>query len=122
MSRPPDSYLKSPDIKVGSRPTADRTAFAVDRLVPGSDTRCLCLQIVPATPSERAGNQFFCTLSKWPLEEKNAAMVTFFYLFLHTVQKINYLIKKQLIIKHCTLELEGVLHIHVSLLRTNLPL
>ena len=77
MSRPPDSYLKSPDIKVGSRPTADRTAFAGDRLVPGSDTRCLCLQIVPATPSERAGNQFFCTLSKWPLEEKNAAMVTF---------------------------------------------
>ena len=59
VSRPPDSYLKSPDIKVGSRPTADRTAFAGDRLVPGSDTRCLCLQIVPATPSERAGNQLF---------------------------------------------------------------
>ena len=59
MSRPPDSYLKSPDIKVGSRPTVDRTAFAGDRLVPGSDTRCLCLQIVTATPSERAGNQFF---------------------------------------------------------------
>ena len=34
VSRPPDSYLKSPDIKVGSRPTADRTAFAGDRLVP----------------------------------------------------------------------------------------
>ena len=33
VSRPPDSYLKSPDIKVGSRPTADRTAFAGDRLV-----------------------------------------------------------------------------------------
>ena len=59
VSRPPDSYLQSPDIKVGSRPTADRTAFAGDRLVPGSDTRCLCLQIVPATPSERAGNLFF---------------------------------------------------------------
>ena len=81
MSRPPDSYLKSPDIKVGSRPTADRTAFAGDRLVPGSDTRCLCLQIVPATPSERAGNHFFGTLSKWPLEEKNVVMVNFFYLF-----------------------------------------
>ena len=84
MSRPPDSYLKSPDIKVGSGPTADRTAFAGDKLVPGSDTRCLCLQIVPATSSEWAGNQFFCTLSKWPLEEKNAAMVTlkksFFYI------------------------------------------
>ena len=88
MSRPPDSYLKSPDIKVGSRHTADRTAFAGDRLVPGSDTRCLCLQIVPATPSERAGNQFFCTLSKWPLEEKNAAMVTFLSVFTYCAKNL----------------------------------
>ena len=66
----PDSYLKSPDIKVVVGLTADRTAFAWDMLVPGSDTRCLCLQIVPATPSERAETSFLYTFKMASRGEK----------------------------------------------------